>query len=194
MRPSTHPTLSIACIYQIPLWRRMLACLLTSNFYQVHSRDSLLLLPVIWLPPPTLPCPCNISLHHWPQQPAFVLESSYWVMFSFPFLLPSVFCLDVWLPIPFRVICNATDSSRLKTAPYQNLIHCITNSIMPCACQQDFAQCKKGKPGWKAWPGQRLKHTPEIALMQRRSHIKDGCSCMSAQYSSISQASKCCSA
>jgi len=130
----------------------MLACLLTSNFYQVHSRDSLLLLPVIWLPPPSLPCPCNISLHHWPQQPAFVLESSYWLCFaflSFPFASSVLSGRLIAHSISCDLQCSRFFAPKNFFAPYQNSIHFITTSITPFACQQEFAQCKKGNKGEK---------------------------------------------
>lgn len=150
VRPSTHPTLSIACIYRIPPWRGMLACLLAYKQFlprplQGYSAAAAASSFLVASSRPL--CPCNISLRHWPQQSAFVLKSSHWSWFPFLFLSPSVFCLDVWLPIPFP--------SRPKMVPYQNMMHFITNSIMPSACQQDFAQWKE-KQGWKACPGHRL--------------------------------------
>lgn len=191
VRPSTHPTLSIACIYRLPLWRRMLACL---QAISTKSTPGIVCccfqLSGCLLPPPLVPVISHYIIGR-SSQPLFSSLRTGFAFLSFPFASSVLSGRLIAHSISWDLQCSRFFAPENFFAPYQTSIHFITTSIMPFACQQEFAQCKKGKQGGKARPGHTLKRTPVIALMQRRCHIEDGCSCMSAHYSFISQASKC---
>jgi hypothetical protein len=196
VRPSTHPTLSIACIYRLPLWRRMLACLQANS---TKSTPGIVCccfqLSGCLLPPSLVPVISHYIIGR-SSQPLFSSLRTGSVLLSFPFLLPPVFCLDVWLPILFPVICNAPDSSRLKTSlhPTKTWFTSLPLVLRLSHANKSLHNAKKETRVKSTTWAHAQAHTCDCTNAKEMSYRRRFCSCTSAHYSFISRATKCCGA